>query len=280
MGTMMSDMTIQYLWAALLGLIQGLTEFWPISSSGHLLLFHEFSDFLRDSSLTFDLALHFGTLLAIIVFFRKDLWRYLRAFFRSFVHWNLARDTDQRLAWYFLLASIPAGLTGLLFRELIVEVFRSAWVVVFTLGFFGVLFLLVEKKFIGKRGVNAVNLFDALFIGFAQAVSLIPGVSRSGITIIAGMTRGLKREESARFSFLMSVPIVLVAAVKELWDWYQTDFSTETLILAGIGFFVAFVSGLLAIRFLLSILRRYSLKPFAYYRIVLAILLFIFLLSR
>ena len=271
---------MDYFWAVCLGFIQGLTEFWPVSSSGHLLIFHDFSGFLQKDSLTFDVALHFGTLLAVMVYFRRDLLVLLQGFLRSFKKWQPAIDHNQRLAWQIIAACLPAVIVGALLRDLIVDYLRSPWIVVVTLITVALVFLLVERRYRGLQDLRSVTLRSALLIGGAQVLSFIPGVSRSGITIITGMMTGLKREQAARFSFLLSAPIVVGAAVKEFFSWWQRGFVSHDLSLATIGVAVSFGSGLLAIRFLLRILKKYSLRPFAYYRLVLGIAVALLLLVR
>lgn len=271
---------MDYFWAACLGLIQGLSEFWPVSSSGHLLIFHEFSGFLQEDSLTFDVSLHVGTLLAVVVYFRRDLLLLLRGFLRTFKKWQPVIDHDQRLAWQIIIACVPAVVVGALFHDLIADYLRSPWIVVVTLMSVAFIFLLVERRYRGLHDVQSLTLHGALLIGVAQVLSFIPGVSRSGITIITGMITGLKREQAARFSFLLSTPIVFAASVKEFFSWWERGFASHDLALVALGFTVSFISGLFAIRFLLHILKKYSLRPFAYYRLVLGVIVALLLFVR
>jgi len=233
----------------ILGIIQGITEFLPISSSGHLIVFRDILEFNLQDSLSFDIALHFGTLLAIIFYFWPDIKRLLIAWFSSFKDLKKL-NTDQKLSWLIILASIPAVLIGALFSELIDVYLRHTLIVIITLILGAILFLIIEKIYKTKLEMKDLNWKKALAIGLAQALALIPGVSRSGITIITGMGLKLQRTEAARFSFLLGIPAMLGATI---WT---------------------------AIKFLLAILKKYSMKPFAYYRFLLAIVLIVYLFLR
>ena len=200
-----------YIHTILLALIQAITEFLPISSSGHLVIYHQLVEFPGIDELAFDVALHFGTLLALIVYFRRNLITYSRAFFSSLKKWNLKNDINQRLSWYLILSIIPAGLVGYFFEDIIETLFRNIFTVSITLIIGGLLFFIVEK--IGSKTCEISSLTppEVIKISLAQVLSLIPGVSRSGITIITGLAVGLNREAAASFSFLMAIPIIFLA---------------------------------------------------------------------
>lgn len=244
--------------AIILGIVQGFTEFLPVSSTAHLVLFPWFFGWKGAvDSLTFDVALHAGTLLALIGCFRKD---WLEIFFHN-----------RRLLFFLVIATIPAGLAGILFKHAIEGSLRSPLIIVITLIVFGIVMLLSEKMKKG-RTVKDVKLSDAVVIGISQAVALIPGVSRSGITISAGLFRGLEREESARFSFLLSTPAVFGAGLLEGRRLLLSpDNYDPSLFLAGL--IASAISGLIAIRFLLYFFRRHPLNIFVYYRFMLAVII-------
>ena len=253
--------------AIVLGLVQGLTEFIPVSSSGHLIIAHELFG-TTDSTLVFDVALHIGTLLALIVFFWKDILGLIKNVF--------AKNTQGKLSRIIIVGTIPAGLIGYLFSDWIDDNLRKPITVVITMIIMGLLMLAVEKYSSKKRTVSSVTMQDGVKIGFAQALALIPGVSRSGATITDGMIQGLKRADSARLSFLMAIPITAGAIAGSLLGAEQGELSGQTNIFV-IGIIMALISGLFAIRFLLKFLSSNSLSVFAYYRIALALIVFLFL---
>ncbi|MBP6962528.1 undecaprenyl-diphosphatase UppP [Candidatus Saccharibacteria bacterium] len=251
--------------AIVLGLVQGLTEFIPVSSSGHLIIAHELFG-TTDSTLVFDVALHIGTLLALMIFFWKDILGLMKNVF--------AKNTQGKLSRIIIVGTIPAGLIGYLFSDWIDDNLRKPITVVITMIIMGLLMLAVEKYSSKKRTVSSVTMQDGVKIGFAQALALIPGVSRSGATITTGMIQGLKRADSARLSFLMAIPITAGAIAGSLLGAEQGELSGQTNIFA-IGILMALVSGLFAIRFLLRFLSNNSLSVFAYYRIALAVIVFL-----
>lgn len=259
-----------YILAAVLGLIQALTEFLPISSSAHLILARAVMDFEAVDGLTFDVGLHVGTLLAVVVYFRRDLAGLIRGLVASITRPDFKNDSDQRLVWFIAAGSIPAAVLGLFFEEAIEFYFRNPSVIVFTLVIGGVLFLAAERLTKQERDITTLSMAGCLLIGAAQALALIPGVSRSGITIVAGMTRKLRRAEAARFSFLLGTPALLGAGLKKSLDLAGRELSAEGLAVLCIGMATSAVAGWLVIRFLLGFLRGHRLDLFAYYRFVLA----------
>ena len=272
---------LELIQAIILGVVQGLTEFLPVSSSGHLLLGQHFLGLDQDRfGLSFDVALHMGTLVAVVSYFWRDLIRMAFAFLRSFGHRDLVDDPDQRLAYLIIASTVPAALIGFLFEGFFENTVRSPWVVVFNFVFVGVLFLVAEAVGSHSRQASKLGFGGAFGIGLAQATALVPGVSRSGATITLGLFLGLRREEAARFSFLMSVPIIAGAGSLKLAEVIASGMSTHEAALFITGFLTSAFVGYFTIRFLLHYLTRHSLRAFAYYRFavaaVVAVLLIVF----
>ena len=269
-----------YLLAIILGLIQALTEFLPISSSGHLILARGVLDFGFVDGLTFDVGLHVGTLLAVLIYFRSDIAGLIRGFLSTFRGLDFRGNADQRLAWYIIAASFPAAVAGFLLEDQIEYYVRNPMVIVFTLVIGGLLFLLAERTTKQKNEMRSLSFGGAFFVGIAQAVALIPGVSRSGITIIAGMTQGLKRAEAARYSFLLGSPALAGAGLKKGLDMSGQQFTTAEYLVLLAGIVSSAVAGWFVIRFLLRFLQNHRLDVFAYYRFVLAAVVLVWLLTH
>jgi len=270
---------LELLQAILLGIVQGLTEFLPVSSSGHLLLGQYFLGLDQDRfGLSFDVALHMGTLVAVVSFFWRDLLRMAFAFFRSFGHRDLANDADQRMAYLIIASTIPAALIGFLFEGFFEETVRSPWVVVFNFVLVGVLFIVGEVVGTRTRRASKLGFGEAVGIGFAQAAALVPGVSRSGATITLGLFLGLRREEAARFSFLMSVPIIAGAGSLKLGEVISGGMGAAQALLFVVGFVTSAAVGYVTIRFLLNYLTNHSLRAFAFYRFGVAAVVAVLLL--
>jgi undecaprenyl-diphosphatase len=256
--------------AIFLGIVQGLTEFLPVSSSGHLLLGQYFLGLDQTKfGLSFDVALHLGTLVAVIVYFFGDLVRMFVAFLGSLRTRSLA-DPNARLAWLVLASVVPAALIGALFEDFFATAARNPWIVVFNLVLVGVLFIVAEAVGRRTRRADKLTFLEAVGIGFAQAAALVPGVSRSGATITLGLFLGLRREDAARFSFLMSAPIIAGAGLLQLSDAVAEGTSAQESLLFGVGFVTSAIVGYLAIRFFLRFVADHSLRAFAYYRFGLA----------
>jgi len=257
--------------AIILGIVQGFTEFLPISSSGHLVLMHQALG-VSDGGLTFDVALHLGTLLALILFFWRDLTGLAAGLYR--------KNKQTRLAWLVVAATIPAAITGYLLESAAESAFRSPVLVSINLAVFGLVMLLAERYIKNKKTrtkLEDTSRNQALAMGFAQAAAVVPGISRSGSTITAGIFTGMDRVAATRFSFLLGVPIIAGAVLKVLTtNSAITEIKSEADIFI-IGVLTAFVTGLIAIKFLLSYLSKHSLAVFAYYRIVLAVVVFLVL---
>jgi undecaprenyl-diphosphatase len=259
--------------AIILGIVQGLTEFLPVSSTGHLILMQELLGVSDDTfGLAFDAAIHLGTLAAVLVYFRDLILSLARAVLESVVERRWDYSPDSRLGWFLLLGTVPAGIAGLLLEDLVEDTFREPALVAVMLILFSFVMLAAERFGSGSREAGQVGAVDALIIGAAQAVALIPGVSRSGITISAGMMRGLQRSEAAVFAFLLSGPVIAAAGSSQLLDIIRGDASEDAgLGLVIVGMVTAGVVGYGAIAFLIRFLRGNPLDPFIAYRIVLGL---------
>jgi undecaprenyl-diphosphatase len=263
-------------WSILLGAVQGITEVLPISSTAHLILFPWFFE-VPNQGLAFDVALHVGSLLAIVWAFWPEWRRLLQKGLGLIKNRLKPRDHDQKMIYYLLIATIPGALAGFFLQEIVENVLRSPYIIVGTLIIFGGLLLLAEKRGKKTKGFDQITFKDALLIGFAQAVALIPGVSRSGVTISGGLAMGLKKEEAAKFSFMLSAPVILGAAIVKV-----PDISTGVLTSLAFwgGLLSSFLFGLLSIKFILKFVQKHSYRPFVYYRFALALLIITFLLWR
>jgi undecaprenyl-diphosphatase len=253
--------------AILLGIIQGLTEFLPISSSAHLVIVPYLFNWQIDPQINFafDVLVQLGTLLAVIVYFWSDLLQIITGFVRALLARRPFGTPEARLGWYIILATIPAGLAGLLVKDLVEAAFNSPQV---TAGFlFVTAALLVVSERIGKRsrGLAEISTRDALVMGLMQALSIFPGISRSGSTIAGGLLSGLDRRAAARFSFLMAIPIMLAAGLLAALDLAEVPNFTSMLPVIAVGFIAAAVVGYLSIRWLLAFLQKHSLTVFAVY---------------
>ncbi|TSC95324.1 MAG: undecaprenyl-diphosphatase [Parcubacteria group bacterium Athens1014_10] len=264
---------ILYFYSIILGIIQGLTEFLPVSSSGHLILFHQFLIFDLADNLTFDVALHLGSLLALIIFFRSDLAKYIKAFLKKID----SHDSEQKIAYFILIASLPAAISGFFFESVIEKFFSSLISVAMALIIGGILFIIFEKISSQKDSLENLNFKSAMIIGFSQVCALIPGVSRSGITIIAGLGRNLNREAAARFSFLLAVPIIFGAGIKKVFDFSFASLSFSQRMIFILGFLSAFISSYFCVKYFLKYLKNHSLIPFAIYRFILAGIIIIYI---
>ncbi|MFA6474158.1 MAG: undecaprenyl-diphosphatase UppP [Patescibacteria group bacterium] len=266
--------------AFFLGVVQGLTEFLPISSSGHLLAFHEITNAGIFDSLRFDAALHVGTLVAIIVYFWRDVVEIVQGFFRSLRSWQVKTDAKQKQAWTVIVGSIPAGIAGMLGEKWIEDNTRNLWLVVITLVIGAVAFWLAEVWSRRQQQHAEVSYATAWVVGLAQVLALIPGISRSGATIVAGLGRKLDRVAAARFAFLVSIPVVTGAGALKLTDIIRGNPSSAEVFNVVLGVVTSAVVGYIAIRFLLKFVQRHSLSAFAWYRMIAAGALVVYLLVR
>ncbi len=260
--------------AILFGAVQGLTEFLPVSSSGHLLLLHSITHFSVGDDLSFDVALHIGTLLAVVVYFWKDLWRILKAWLHSFGHWNWS-DENQRLAWLLIIASVPGAIIGALLEQAADSAFRQPVLVGITLIIGGVALWWADRTAKADRSLGALTWKQSLVIGLGQAAAVVPGISRSGASILVGRLFRLTREAAAKFSFLMSVPIIAGAAGKKLFELRHVVLTGDQKIAFFVGALTAAIVGALAIKVLLRYISRHSYGIFAAYRVALGLVVFI-----
>lgn len=221
----------------------------------------------------FDVVLHLGTLTGIIAFFYKDFYMIIHGMVTNHKDSMGKLNMEGRFGWYIVIGTIPAGVAGLAFKDKIETIFRSPHLIAITLILFGIILWWAEAKGRKMRKAHHLNIFDSIIIGFAQALALIPGVSRSGITITAGLFRNLDRETSARFTFLLSTPIILAGGLLSLIHVYKTGLPQTGLQPLIGGFFASAISGFLAIKYLLLYLSRRKVNLFVYYRIVLGIII-------
>ncbi len=260
----------------ILGIIQGLTEFLPISSSAHLVLVPYFLGWDKtipsEQIFPFGVLVQWGTLLAVIVYFWKDLWTILKAWFAALLHRRPFESAEARLGWYIILATLPAGVFGLLIKKQVEAAFNSPAATGMFLLVTAVFLIVAEIFGKGQRTLTHIGWLDALVMGLFQAAAIFPGVSRSGSTITGGMLRGLDRPTSARFSFIMSIPIMLAAGLLSLGDLQGLSTLQSFLPSLLAGFAAAAVFGFLSIRWLLNFLRTRRLIGFAVYCTLLGIL--------
>ena len=261
--------------AIVLGITQGLSEFAPVSSSGHLILVPWLFnwDIANDPAFnkTFDVALHMGTLIGAVVYFRKDLWRYLVAWFHSIAHRSI-RTVDEKLAWALVIGTIPGAVVGATFQDVIEERLGQPALIAVMLAVFGVILYVVDKRAPSRESFEEISVRDGGILGIAQALALQPGVSRSGVTITAARLMGIDRESAARFSFLLSIPIIAGAGLFKGVDLAQDGFPPGTGPAFFWGIVSSAVSGFVVIAFLLAYLRRRTFFIFMVYRIAVAVL--------
>jgi undecaprenyl-diphosphatase len=251
----------------ILALIQGLTEFLPISSSAHLILVPLLNDW-PDQGLAFDVAVHVGTLTAVVFYFRKELNAMTRDWFASV--YTRKQIGESRLAWAVLMATIPVGLCGLLFHDFIATQLRSPLVIATTTIGFGLLLGLADWKGRRVRNEHTLNAGNVLFIGLAQALALIPGTSRSGVTMTAGLALGLTRDAAARFSFLLSIPVIVLSGGLETIKLLQSAIAPDWQALV-IGTVLSALAAYLCIHLFLKFITRMGMWPFVVYRLFLGI---------
>jgi undecaprenyl-diphosphatase len=266
--------------AAILGIVQGLTEFLPVSSTGHLVLLEKVLGLSQDRlGLPFDAALHLGTLLAILIFFWATIVRLVTEWLASIRERRWDLTTDSRLAWLIALATVPGAFVGFFFESTIENKLRQPATIAVMLIVFGGVLAIAELWGRGKLRATQLGAKGALFVGIAQAIAVIPGVSRSGITISAGMFAKLERAQAATFAFLLSAPIVAGAGAKGVYDAlkeaHRGTLGREDLAFFVVGFSLAALTGYVTIGFLLRFLRSHSFYPFVAYRFGLAVFVLI-----
>ncbi len=250
--------------AIILGIIQGATEFLPISSSGHLVLIPSIFG-LTQPSLNIIAVAHLGTLVAVLIFFRANLWAIFNAVFDGLRHRAPMETADARLGWYILAGSIPAGLAGLLFADFFDQIFGTPTVAAFFLLITALLLVLGERMLTGDKTLVKMTWSDAIIIGLFQMLALFPGISRSGSTITGGLWRGLDRETAARYSFLLGIPAIVGAGLLSIVDLQQSGSLVSEWQILFAAFLAAAVVGYACIYFLLAWLRTHSLYIFTAY---------------
>ena len=262
--------------AVIMGLVQGLAEFLPISSTAHLILFPWFFGWdPKLFDLTFDVALHMGTLLAVLIFFWRDWVNLITAAVKAL---GGVSTVESRLFWYLVIAVIPGGVFGVLLDKKAETMFRSPLPIAIMLIVMGLVLYWADRQGSKRLGIERVGLGSSLLIGFSQAIALIPGVSRSGITMTAGLASGLNREAAARFSFLLSAPIILGAGLVKVPELLKTPGAVNLAF--WISIIVSALAGMASIGFLLRYLQRKSFVPFVWYRLLLGVLILIIVIAR
>lgn len=264
----------------ILGIIQGIAEFLPISSSAHLIIFRDIfgiGQFITgEFEMSFDIALHFGTLLAILVYFFKDFFKMIKDGFTKGV-----KTTDGKILWYIVVATIPAAIFGVLLEDKIDELVRSNYVLICgCLALMGIIIYLCDKRNKQTKTFKEMKLKDAIIIGFSQVCALIPGFSRSGTTIAAARCLKMKREDAAKFSFYLSAPVVAGAVAIKVLKGEMLSLITFNPTIFIIGVLISFISGLLCIKFLLKYIKSHDYNIFMWYRLGIALLSLIVLLFK
>lgn len=267
--------------AGFLGILQGLTEFLPVSSSAHLILVPWVFGWTPEG-IAFDVALHVGTAAAVLAYFWKEWLLLITEAIRGIFAGDPFGNEHRRLAWYLVAGTVPAVIAGLAFEHVVEQVLRSPLVTVVTLTFFGLLLHAAEKRGKQTRSIGDFTLSDSIWVGLSQAVALVPGVSRSGITITTALFRGADRASAARFSFLLSTPVIVGAGLLEtarLLRGAGSGTAGPTWTVMVVGTVAASVTGFLCIRYFLRYLQTRTLLPFVVYRWALAIVVLIFYLQ-
>ncbi|AIC94168.1 MULTISPECIES: undecaprenyl-diphosphate phosphatase [Shouchella] len=263
--------------AIILGLVQGITEFLPISSSAHLILVQSMFN-MTFEGLSFEILLHLASVLAVILYYRKDIYEIIRGFFAFFTNRTPQNRSMFMFAVYLIVATGITGIAGILFEDYIGETFRAPIFIALALAITG-LFLIIIERFVklGNRTEKEMTIWDSIFVGLGQCLALIPGLSRSGTTLIVGMFAGLSKETAVRFSFLLSIPVILGSSVLAIRDLTSGELLEQTTVTAlGLSFLVTFVASWIGIVFFINLVRKSKLVYFAVYCFVVAILVFIF----
>ncbi|MDX1811517.1 MAG: undecaprenyl-diphosphate phosphatase [Gammaproteobacteria bacterium] len=262
---------MDFIQIVVLAIVQGLTEFLPISSSAHLILVPIVFDW-PDQGLAFDVSVHVGSLTAVLIYFRHELMRMTKDWVSSIVERKMVGESG--LAWAVIFGTIPAGVAGLIVNGAIEDSMRSALVIASATIGFGLLLWYADAKGKQTRSEHSINAKDVLIIGFMQALALIPGTSRSGITITAGLLLGLSRDAAARFSFLLSIPLIVAGGGLKTKDLIESTLPVDWQALI-IGIVLSAISAYLCIHFFLALINKIGMMPFVIYRLVLGAILFI-----
>jgi len=253
-----------------LGIVQGLGEFLPISSSAHLVITPWLFNW-KDPGLSFDVALHLGTLFAVLFYFWKDWIRFIKSFFLSLTERKIGDDIDRRLVWFILIASIPGAVIGYLLEEQAETVFRNPLLIAGMMVLMGGILFWVDRASKGSKKIDNISFLDSFLIGLSQAIAIIPGVSRSGITITTALARRLDRKASARFSFLLSTPIIAGASLLKVPELFQNGVDINVIA----GLVASALFGFLSIKYLLKYVSTHTYNLFVYYRFVFGTLVII-----
>ncbi len=271
--------SVSTLEAIVLGLVQGLTEFLPISSTGHILYVPALAGW-PDPGAAFSAVIQLGTMAAVLVYFRADLWRMALAFLKSFTGdhplWK-SEDSDGRIGWYIVLGTIPIAIVGIVFKDQIENNVRTLSLVAIVMILFSFVLMAADLKGAQDRDVKELTLKDGIIIGLFQALALIPGVSRSGSTISGGLFLGLNRESATRYSFLLSVPAVVLSGLFELRHIGDSTGASVGIGPTAIATVLAFISGYFAIAFLLRFVRTHNFSVFVIYRVAVGVLMLVLL---
>jgi undecaprenyl-diphosphatase len=272
-----SPPVVEWLQAAFLGVLQGLTEFLPISSSAHLRIFPDLFGW-RDPGASFTAVIQIGTELAVLLYFRHDIWRILRTWTLSLFRRPLRSEFDARIGWFVIVGTIPIGLLGVLFQDQIQTVARNLWLIATTLIVLGVILGVAERVGSHRKPIERLCAQDAVVLGLAQACALVPGVSRSGATISMGLFLGYERAAATRYAFLLAIPAVIAAGLFQIPDVMAGDspYGVPTTIFATV---LAFVVGYASIAWLLRYVSSNSYRPFVIYRVGLGLLVAVLLLT-
>lgn len=267
---------MNYLEALFLGVIQGLTEFLPISSSAHVQIAESFfENQVSTSELTaFIATIQLGTELAVLIFFWKDIVRIVSAWFRS--GFKKEMTTDAKLGWLVIVGSLPVVVVGLLFKDLIENELRNLWIVAFTLIGFGLILGLADRVGLKKREIESLTFGQGLIYGLGQMLAVIPGVSRSGGTITAGLLMGFTRAAAARYSFLLAIPAVLASGLFEFATNVK-NLAMDSILATILATAISFIVGIFVIKYLLQYLNKGSFAPFVIWRLLVGILLLVLL---
>ena len=268
---------MNFIQAIVLGIVQGLTEFLPISSSAHVQIVSELMNVKgisdKNSATTaFIATIQLGTEAAVLLYFAKDIWRFLSAFFKGLFNSASRKSADFKMAIYILIGSIPVGIVGLVFKHFIEETVRTLWVISFTMIIFGIVLFVADRVGSKTREIQELNAKSAIGFGIGQMLSVIPGVSRSGASISFGLLAGFSRASAARFSFLIGIPAVLVSGLWEFKDSYQ-NLDSELMAGTAVATLTSFIVGYLVIAGLLKYLNKGSFTPFVIWRILVGLIL-------
>ena len=265
-------MEVNCIQALVLGIVQGITEFIPISSTAHLIIIPEILGW-EDPGAEFSAVIQIGTLIAVFVYFRDDIFKISKAALISLKKYNLFETSDSRIAWGISSATIPIVFFGLCFKDFIKNEARQLWIIGVSLIILATFLYLSEKFSKRNKKISEINFWQIQLIGLTQVLALIPGCSRSGSTIMGGFIIGLKREESARFSFLLGLPAILGSSIFEFRELINFGITYKDYSIISVGIISAFLSGYISIKFLLSFIKNFGIIVFVLYRILLGILI-------